>query len=102
MPTKDSRVKSAQYVEHAIVQLLALKMRAGYSASEMSAFVAGCLESAKTATAGSQTYQGLDIHRLGSILRCWHTETGYLTFDGLPRPLRIDGRFGLKGLVRRF
>jgi hypothetical protein len=46
-------------------------------------------------------YVGLDIHRLGSVLRSWHKETKYLTADGLPRPLPIVGRHGLKSLIKK-
>jgi hypothetical protein len=35
-------------------------------------------------------------------LRTWHKDAEFLTFDGLPRPLKIEGRSGLKTLVRKF
>jgi hypothetical protein len=97
-----SPMKSEHYIEQAVVQLLSLKLRAGTTRAQLRQFVAKCLEQASRSTTTIPNQRGLDIHRLGSVLRSWHKEAKYLTPDGLPRPLKADGRLGLKTLVRRF
>jgi hypothetical protein len=102
MPESRSTMRSEHYVEQAVVQLLALKLRAGTSATQLQKFANKCVDRANRTTRQTYVYRGLDIHRLGSVLRSWHKETEYLTHDGLPRPLKCAGRSGLKSLVRRF
>jgi hypothetical protein len=102
MPKSRTNMKSEHYVEEAVVQLLALKLRSGNSLSEVEAFAKRCLAKASGATNESPIYRGLDIHRLGSVLRTWHRESKYLTFDGLPRALPLEGTGGLKALVRKY
>ncbi len=97
-----SKMRSEHYVEQAVVQLLTLKLRAGTTTPQLRKFVEKCVGRASRATKHVTTYRGLDIHRLGSVLRSWHKETKYLTLDGLPRPLKSTGRASLKTLVRRF
>jgi hypothetical protein len=95
-------VKTDDYVKQAVVQLLALRLRTGESVAQLRKFAEACLEQAANTTSQGVRNRGLDIHRLGSILRSWHKETKYLTHDGLPRPLKANGKAGLKSLVRRF
>src|SRR5688572_3002464 len=102
MSESRSRMRSEHYVEQAVVQLFALKLRAGTSATQLQKFANECVGRANRTTKQASSYRGLDIHRLGSVLRSWHRETKYLTHDGLPRPLKSSGRVSLKSLVRRF
>jgi hypothetical protein len=95
-------MKSEHYVEEAVVQLLALKLRTGNSLPKVEEFARRCLAKANCVARDSPSYRGLDIHRLGSVLRSWHRDAKYLTFDGLPRPLPLQGRAGLKTLVRTY
>ena len=95
-------MKSDLYVEEAVVQLLALKLRSGSTFAEVEEFVKDCLAKVDSMKLDSPSYRGLDIHRLGSVLRSWHRESKYLTFDGLPRPLPLQGRASLKTLVRTY
>ena len=95
-------MKTEQYIEQAIVQLLCLQINAGHSAAKVKGLLRRCVEEAnKTAESGRRN-RGLDINRLGSVLRTWHRETAYLTFDGMPRPLETKGRSSLKSLIRKF
>jgi hypothetical protein len=96
------KMRSENYVHEAIVQLLGLKLRTGSSTVELKKFVESCLDDASQMSKGFSRGQGLDIHRLGSVLRAWHTETSYLTREGLPRALSATGRGGLRGLIRKF
>lgn len=95
-------MKKEHYIEKAIVQLFSLKLRTGSSLEDLEAFAHKCLKLASRTTSEKPEYRGLDIHRLGSVLRTWHKDSEYLTFDGLPRPLKIEGNSGLKDLVRKF
>jgi hypothetical protein len=96
------KMKSDEYVEQAVVQLFALKLRAGATETNLRKFADKCLRQATLSTERGTRTRGLDIHRLGSVLRAWHKETKYLTYDGLPRPLRTAGKAGLKSLICRF
>ena len=102
MARRQVRTKNESYIEQAIVQLLALKIRAGGSLTEVRAMVNTCLAEALHSAGKRPKSGGLGIHRLGSILRTWHTESPYLTFDGLPRPLPTEGRLSLNSLIRRY
>lgn len=102
MAQSQSEMKTDDYVEQAIVQLLALKIRDGASTPQLKLFANECLQQAIQWSKTKPAYRGLDIHRLGSVLRSWHKETEYLTPDGLPRPLSAQGRTSLKSLVSRF
>jgi hypothetical protein len=102
MAESKSQMKADNYVKQAIVQLLVLKLRAGTSVSQLRDLIDECLQQASKRSRGVPTYRGLDIHRLGSILRSWHKEADYLTPDGLPRPLNTSGKASLRSLIRRF
>jgi hypothetical protein len=94
------RNNSDRYLEQAIIQLLSLKIQAGGSVSALREFSQKCIDQAIRTSKRSTAHRGLDIHRLGSVLRTWHKETQYLTFDGLPRPLKKEGQSSLKTLVK--
>ena len=99
---RKTKVRTDNYVEQAIVQLLSLKFRAGATLEDLRSLVEKCLKQVDRMSRSPIQSRGLDIHRLGSVLRAWHKDTQYLTADGLPRPLKFDGRSGLRNLVRRF
>ena len=102
MAKRQVSTKDESYIEQAIVQLLALKLRTGDSLTEVRAMVQRCLAEAILSAGKRPKSRGLGIHRLGSILRTWHTESPYLTFDGLPRPLPTEGLLSLNSLIRRY
>lgn len=87
------------YARQAIIQLLGLQLRAGISESSLRKLVAECVSTALESALSPDVQKGLGLHRLGSVLRTWHKETRYLTQDGLPRSLPIDGKFGLRSLI---
>jgi hypothetical protein len=100
MSNPSSSVKTERYVEQAIVQLLGLKIQAGASKADLLRLTEDCIKQALRTNKTVTRYRGLDIHRLGSVLRSWHKETKYLASDGLPRPLLATGRNSLRSLVR--
>lgn len=102
MRKSKSAVNTERYVEEAIVQLLGLKAQTGTSASALRKFAQSCGAQAIRANKGATNYRGLDIHRLGSVLRAWHKQTAYLTPEGLPRQLKTTGPASLRTLVTRF
>jgi hypothetical protein len=95
-------MKTENYIEQAIVQLLSIQIRAGRKFADLRTLVQKCLEEASLMANMKPQYRGLDIHKLGSVLRSWHKEAQYLTFDGLPRPLKTSGRSSLKTLIKKF
>lgn len=98
MNTRTSN-ESERYAREAITQLFGLQLRAGSSVPALRKLVAECLAAASRSNSGAKLNKGLDLHRLGSVLRTWHKETRYLTRKGLPRSLNLDGKVGLRSLI---
>ncbi len=96
------QMKTESYVREAIIQLLSLKLRSGSTVEELSAFTNKCIAAARKNSKNATKIQGLDIHRLGSVLRTWHTETRFLADDGAPKPLKRTGRNSLGTLLRLY
>jgi hypothetical protein len=87
-------------IREAIVQLFALQLSSGTSHKALTLFALDCVESASRKLGiDSHEADGSDVQTIGSLLRAWHRETRYLTKDGLPRPLGITGKNGLRELV---
>jgi len=99
MNTHQTMNESERYAREAITQLFGLQLRAGTSVRALRKLVADCLSIASNSVAGAKLERGLDLHRLGSVLRTWHKETKFLTREGLPRSLSLDGKFGLRSLI---
>jgi hypothetical protein len=101
--TKTKPSEADGIIRHAIVQLFAVQLAAGASLAELRKFALACAESAPTNVGYSrQSAADTDIHIIGSVLRSWHREARYLSADGNPKPLRINGRGGLRELVGRY
>jgi hypothetical protein len=87
-------------IREAIVQLFALQLSSGTSIDELRLFALECVESAsKKAGMDSQDSSASDVQTIASLLRTWHRETRYLSKDGSPRPLGLNGKNGLRKLV---
>jgi len=99
MNTDKTTNKAERYAREAITQLFGLQLKAGSSVRAIRKLMTECLASASKGVAGARLEKGLDLHRLGSVLRTWHRETQYLTRKGLPRSLFLEGRFGLRALI---
>jgi hypothetical protein len=101
--TKSKSREAEGIIRQAITQLFAVQLAAGTSLPELQKFALECAESAPANTALSrQTAVDTDIHNIGSVLRSWHREAKYLSNDGYPKPLRINGKGGLRELVCRY
>jgi hypothetical protein len=100
MSTRQTSDETERYAREAITRLFGLQMRSGISLPALRKLVAECLLLASKGLAGEKLEKGLDLHRLGSVLRTWHKETQYLTREGQPRNLCLRGRFGLHALIR--
>lgn len=100
MSNSSAAVNTDRYVEQAIVQLFGLKIQAGAEQGDLLRLAKDCIRQALRTNKSVTHYRGLDIHRLGSVLRSWYKETKYLTSDGMPKPLSSTGRNSLKTLVR--
>lgn len=99
MSTQQTKNESERFAREAITQLFGLQLRAGSSVRVLRKLVAECLTVASSDASGSRLEKGLDLHRLGSVLRTWHKETRYLTREGLPRGLELNGKSGLRSLI---
>ncbi|MEJ0086219.1 MAG: DUF6502 family protein [Pseudomonadota bacterium] len=87
-------------IREAVVQLFALQLGSGTSLDALRLFALECVDSAsKKANIDPQETIGSDVQTIGSLLRTWHRETKYLSKDGLPRPLGLTGKNGLRKLV---
>ena len=94
--------ESDHFLRQALVGFMSLVLRSGTSLAELRAISAECVQRAADESAHSRKDQGLDIHRLASILRAWHKETRYLTIDGHPSPLLLGGKVGLRSLISTY
>jgi hypothetical protein len=103
---KRTKIKSREaegIIRQAIVQLFAVQLATGTSIVELRKFALACAESAPVnAGFSQQSAAHTDIHIIGSVLRSWHREAKYLSDDGNPKPLRVNGRGGLRELVSRY
>ena len=99
MNTNQTTKEAERYAREAITQLFGLQLRAGSSVRALRNLVAECLAVASKGVSGARPEKGLDLHRLGSVLRTWHRGTQYLSRKGLPRSLSLEGRFGLRALI---
>src|SRR3982751_49340 len=96
------RTKSDRFLRQALVGLLGLKLQSGCTLKEIHELSRECVALAASKNGGTAVRQGLDIHRLGSVLRDWHRETRYLLPDGNPSPLSFEKRGGLRALIGRY
>lgn len=100
MKLRDKKLtESDRFVRQALVGFMGLVLRTGTSLNGLRAITAECIQRANDEVALNGKQEGLDIHRLASILRTWHRETRYLTTDGRPSPLPLSGKAGLRALV---
>lgn len=99
---KKDLTESDRFLRQALVGLLGLKLRSGAPIEELRLLIDECLELAKSDSGFANKQLGLDIHKLGSVLRTWHKETRYLSNDGLPLPLPLFGRVGLRSLINTY
>lgn len=100
MKPRDKKLaESDRFLRQALVGFMSLVLRTGTSPKELRAISAECIQRAAEESAHDEKQQGLDIHRLASILRAWHKETRYLAIDGHPSPLLLGGKSGLRSLI---
>jgi hypothetical protein len=97
--TNTAQRESDRYLRQALNGLLGLKLRTGASIDDLHEIVDGCIQSASRDFSIGSVEQGLDIHRLGSVLRDWHKETDYLAADGTPLPLPLNGKTSVSKLI---
>jgi hypothetical protein len=87
-------------IREALVQIFALQIQQGKTTEEVNQEARKCILDATRAvqirTAGKND---LGVQRLGTLLRAWHRETRYLSNEGFPRPLGLEGKQGLKSLI---
>jgi hypothetical protein len=103
MKRKQLKNDRALVIREAIVQLFALQLSSGTTIDELRLFALECVDSAsKKGIMVTQDANDSDVQTIGSLLRTWHRETRYLTKDGSPRPLGLNGKNGLRNLVCKY
>jgi hypothetical protein len=87
-------------IQQALVQLFNLQLENGATPSDLRRLSLRCIKLAqeKMRVHASQA-EVLDAQDYGSVLKTWHRETNFLSKEGLPRPLRVDGKHGLRRLI---
>lgn len=90
-------------IREAIVQLLALRLASGADVHDLKEFALTCANSAAAdVPIGLQSGDRTTFYSIASVLRAWHRETKYLSKDGFPRPLNLNGKGGFRPLASRF
>jgi hypothetical protein len=87
-------------VRQVLVQMFEILLYSGMSEDEVRACSDACIASAKHAASFAlRTPSKADDQDFGSILRSWHRQARYLSRDGSPKPLSLNGPHGLKALI---
>jgi len=83
-----------------MTQIFSLQLRLGATIEEVLVTANSSIHAAnQNLLAISQSERDSEVQRLGSLLRAWHRETQYLSKEGFPRPLTIDGKRSLRTLI---
>jgi hypothetical protein len=94
------RNEQERVIKEALVQIFALQMRQGKSTEVVNQGARKCiLDAAKAVQISRAGNDDSGVQRFGSLLRTWHRETRYLSDEGFPRSLGVEGKHGLKGLI---
>jgi len=95
-----SRNEEKRVLREAMVQIFELQLRLGASVEEAHVLAQSCIRAAsRIVLRNSADAENIDVERFGSLLRSWHRQTRYLSREGFPRHLGIEGRNGLRSLV---
>ena len=97
---KSRREKRDRVIREAMVQLFALQLRLGTSIEEVNSLAQSSIRLASRSAIGKlDDVADADVYQFAGILRTWHRETRFLSKQGFPRRLAIEGRNSLKALV---
>jgi hypothetical protein len=83
----------------ALTTLLQFRLKAEGRPDELRAMVFRALTEAIEKHQISSSWNPIDVNEMGRILRAWHLDARYLSSKGKPRPLRVEGRAGIRQLV---
>jgi hypothetical protein len=87
-------------IQEVLVQLFGALLCSGDSEEDVRSCAISCIEMAKGEMRSRRLIRNdTDAQDFGSILRTWHRSSKYLSTDGLPRPLRLGGKNGLRTLI---
>jgi hypothetical protein len=87
-------------LRQALVKVFALKLATGTTLDSLRSFAVACVAEAAKDQESKNINTSLDIHGLASVLRTWHRDSRFLANNGKPRPLLVEGKYGLQTLVR--
>jgi hypothetical protein len=90
-------------IQEVLIQLFGILLCSGKSDEELHTYTISCIAAAKHEMQSPLTFaDGTDAQDFGSILRTWHRNSKYLSSDGLPRELRLEGKNGLRALIAQY
>lgn len=103
MKTKRNSPEHTRVLRQTLTQLFELQMQAGASEADVSKLTQECLLEAGNNSRNPKTSDEVfDAQDYGSVLKSWHRQGQYLSTDGFPRPLSINGKNGLRRLVEKY
>jgi hypothetical protein len=95
-----SRNDEKRVLREAMVQIFELQLRLGGSVDDARVLAQSCIRDAsRLVLRHPDGTENIDVEKFGSLLRSWHRKTRYLTREGFPRHLALEGRNGLRSLV---
>jgi Family of unknown function (DUF6502) len=90
-------------ISQALVKLFELQMHSGATPVELARLAHRCVSTAcdKVGLSPSEN-KSLDAQDYGTVLKTWHRDAKFLSREGYPRGLSINGRFGLRSLIEQY
>jgi uncharacterized protein DUF6502 len=87
-------------IQRAVVAMFVLKLESGTTPQQLKAFVEVCVTKATKAYRPKKSGEIVWLYQIARVLRTWHLETRFITSEGEPKPLKMDGKNSLRSLVR--
>jgi hypothetical protein len=103
MTSSKTSIELNRVIRQALAQLFALQIHAGMSTAQITVLSRECLAEAQCAAQSQNRGDEIfDAQDYGSVLKSWHRQSQYLSPNGFPRPLALEGRYGLRRLVEKY
>lgn len=96
-------IERQKAIEEVLIQLFSVLLCSGKTDIEVHKLAHTCIDAASAEfRLRNEVVNDTDAQYFGSILRTWHRHARYLTDDGYPRPLSLNGKDGLKALIGQY
>lgn len=98
--TTSRRNEQKRVIREAMIRIFALQLQLGASSEDIQAAASNCIADAIRSVRVSRIDDDhSDVQGFGSLLRSWHRDSRFLSIEGFPRHLRLEGRNSLKSLI---